>query len=121
MQKNNLCPLPNKVLVYEEIDTISQSIFNSKTSKYYIKANKNKKRKNLYAYNNNIYIKFQKYFQKNYNIFFSNILLKKYVYNNINKKNYLISNFYSIKETKIIFPKREFYYRQASFGIFRKA
>ena len=30
MQKNNLCPLPNKVLVYEEIDTISQSIFNSK-------------------------------------------------------------------------------------------
>ena len=30
MQKNNFCPLPNKILVYEETDTISQSIFNSK-------------------------------------------------------------------------------------------
>ena len=30
MQKANLCQLTNKVLVYEETDTISQSIFNSK-------------------------------------------------------------------------------------------
>ena len=30
MQKTNLCQLTNKVLVYEETDTISQSIFNSK-------------------------------------------------------------------------------------------
>ena len=42
MQKNNLCPLPNKVLVYEEIDTISQSIFNPKTSKKIRKKNENK-------------------------------------------------------------------------------
>ena len=28
MQKNNLCPLSNKVLLYEEIDTFSQSTFN---------------------------------------------------------------------------------------------
>ena len=30
MQKNNFCLLPNKILVYEETDTLSQSIFNSK-------------------------------------------------------------------------------------------
>ena len=30
MNKVSLCPLTNKVLVYEETDTISQSIFNSK-------------------------------------------------------------------------------------------
>ena len=30
MNKVSLCPLINKVLVYEETDTISQSIFNSK-------------------------------------------------------------------------------------------
>ena len=122
MQKNNLCPLPNKVLVYEEIDTISQSIFNPKTSKKNInKNNKIHKRNNNFAksnnnirkiINNNIYSKFQKYFNKNYNIFFGNILLKKFNLDSFNnKKAYLISNYYNIKETKIIFPKREIYYR----------
>ena len=122
MQKNNLCPLPNKVLVYEEIDTISQSIFNPKTSKKNINKNNTiNKRNNNFAksnnnirkiINNNIYSKFQKYFEKNYNIFFGNILLKKFNLNSFNnKKAYLISNYYNIEETKIIFPKREFYYR----------
>jgi len=119
MQKNNLCPLPNKILVYEEIDTISQFIFNSKASKYYNIKNKDNNKRNKICGNNlykrvvryNTYSKFQKYFEKNYNIFFCNILLKRFDYKTINKKNYLISNFYSIKETKIIFPKREFYYR----------
>lgn len=122
MQKNNLCPLPNKVLVYEEIDTISQSIFNSKVPN---KKNINKnitihKRNNIFTKNNNnirniinnyIYSKFQKYFEKNYNIFLGNILLKTFDLDSINKKAYLISNYYNIKESKIIFPKREFYYR----------
>ena len=122
MQKNNLCPLPNKVLVYEEIDTISQSIFNPKTSKKNINKNNTiHKRNNNFTksnnnirkiINNNIYSKFQKYFEKNYNIFFGNILLKKFNLDSFNnKKAYLISNYYNIKETKIIFPKREFYYR----------
>ena len=122
MQKNNLCPLPNKVLVYEEIDTISQSIFNSKVpNKKNI--NKNKpihKRNNIFTKNYNItrniinnytYSKFQKYFEKNYNIFLGNVLLKTFNIDSINKKAYLISNYYNIKESKIIFPKREFYYR----------
>ena len=122
MQKNNLCPLPNKVLVYEEIDTISQSIFNSKVPKKK-NINKNKpihKRNNIFTKNYNItrniinnytYSKFQKYFEKNYNIFLANVLLKTFNIDSINKKAYLISNYYNIKESKIIFPKREFYYR----------
>ena len=122
MQKNNLCPLPNKVLVYEEIDTISQSIFNSKVpNKKNINKNKPiRKRNNIFTKNYNItrniinnytYSKFQKYFEKNYNIFLGNVLLKTFNIDNINKKAYLISNYYNIKESKIIFPKREFYYR----------
>ena len=122
MQKNNLCPLPNKVLVYEEIDTISQSIFNSKVpNKKNINKNKPiRKRNNIFTKNYNItrniinnytYSKFQKYFEKNYNIFLGNVLLKTFNIDSINKKAYLISNYYNIKESKIIFPKREFYYR----------
>ena len=122
MQKNNLCPLPNKVLVYEEIDTISQSIFNSKVpNKKNINKNKPiRKRNNIFTKNYNItrniinnytYSKFQKYFEKNYNIFLGNVLLKTFDLDSINKKAYLISNYYNIKESKIIFPKREFYYR----------
>ena len=110
MQKNNLCPLPNKVLVYEEIDTISQSIFNSKASKYFNKNNKNSIRNlNQYKIDQNIlFIKFQKYFDKNYNIFFCNFCLNK---NNLNKKNCFIWKYYNIKDSKMILPKREFYFR----------
>ena len=122
MQKNKFCPLPTKVLVYEEIDSISQSIFNSKKNLFpypiktekYISKNKAKTNKN-HGFNKIIiyylYIKYQNYFEKNYNIFSCNYLLKKYNNKNINKKLFLISKFYAMKDAKIIFPKREFYYR----------
>ena len=118
MQKNNFCPLPNKVLVYKETDTISQSIFNSKTSKYFNKNNKrNKNRNNPCIFNRKIkiknitYIKYQKYFEKNCYIFFCNFFLKKHNNNDINKKNYIIWKYYRFKECQKIIPKREYYYR----------
>ena len=119
MQKNNFCLLPNKVLVYEEIDTISQSIFNSRVSKQKNIKNKNTNKKNIIRMNKNcikkgiynINKKFEKYFEKNYNIFFGNLLLKKYELKNINHNNDLLTKYYTFNEAKIIFPKREFYYR----------
>ena len=125
MQKNNLCPLPNKVLVYEEMDTISQSIFNSKkhlfkqnpkTKAFANKRAKQNKKYNIYNIYKNIfknitYIKYQKYFEKNNDIFCGNYLLKKFNIEEFNKKQNLISSFYSSKDSKIIFPKREYYYR----------
>ena len=119
MQKNNFCLLPNKVLVYEEIDTISQSIFNSRVSKQKNIKNKNTNKKNIIRMNKNcikkgiynINKKFEKYFEKNYNIFFGNLLLKKYELKNINHNNELLTKYYTFNEAKIIFPKREFYYR----------
>ena len=119
MQKNNFCLLPNKVLVYEEIDTISQSIFNSRVSKPNNMQNKNTNKKNIIRMNKNcikkgiynINKKFEKYFEKNYNIFFGNLLLKKYELKNINHNNDLLTKYYTFNEAKIIFPRREFYYR----------
>ena len=119
MQKNNFCLLPNKVLVYEEIDTISQSIFNSRVSKQKNIKNKNTNKKNIIRMNKNcikkgiynINKKFEKYFEKNYNIFFGNLLLKKYELKNINHNNDLLTKYYTFNEAKIIFPRREFYYR----------
>ena len=119
MQKNNFCLLPNKVLVYEEIDTISQSIFNSRVSKRNNIKNKNTNKKNIIRMNKNsikkgiynINKKFEKYFEKNYNIFFGNLLLKKYELKNINHNNDLLTKYYTFNEAKLIFPKREFYYR----------
>ena len=119
MQKNNFCLLPNKVLVYEEIDTISQSIFNSRVSKQKNIKNKNTNKKNIIRMNKNcikkgiynINKKFEKYFEKNYNIFFGNLLLKKYELKNINHNNDLLTKYYTFNEAKLIFPKREFYYR----------
>ena len=119
MQKNNFCLLPNKVLVYEEIDTISQSIFNSRVSKQKNIKNKNTNKKNIIHMNKNcikkgiynINKKFEKYFEKNYNIFFGNLLLKKYELKNINHNNDLLTKYYTFNEAKLIFPKREFYYR----------
>ena len=119
MQKNNFCLLPNKVLVYEEIDTISQSIFNSRVSKRNNMKNKNTNKKNIIRMNKNcikkgiynINKKFEKYFEKNYNIFFGNLLLKKYELKNINHNNDLLTKYYTFNEAKIIFPRREFYYR----------
>ena len=119
MQKNNFCLLPNKVLVYEEIDTISQSIFNSRVSKRNNTKNKNTNKKNIIRMNKNsikkgiynINKKFEKYFEKNYNIFFGNLLLKKYELKNINHNNDLLTKYYTFNEAKIIFPRREFYYR----------
>ena len=119
MQKNNFCLLPNKVLVYEEIDTISQSIFNSRVSKRNNMKNKNTNKKNIIRMNKNcikkgiynINKKFEKYFEKNYNIFFGNLLLKKNELKNINHNNDLLTKYYTFNEAKIIFPRREFYYR----------
>ena len=119
MQKNNFCLLPNKVLVYEEIDTISQSIFNSRVSKQKNIKNKNTNKKNIIRMNKNcikkgiynINKKFEKYFEKNYNIFFGNLLLKKYELKNINQNKDLLTKYYTFNEAKIIFPRREFYYR----------
>ena len=119
MQKNNFCLLPNKVLVYEEIDTISQSIFNSRVSKQKNIKNKNTNKKNIIRMNKNCIKKgiyninkeFEKYFEKNYNIFFGNLLLKKYELKNINHNNDLLTKYYTFNEAKLIFPKREFYYR----------
>ena len=119
MQKNNFCLLPNKVLIYEEIDTISQSIFNSRVSKQKSIKNKNTNKKNIIRMNKNcikkgiynINKKFEKYFEKNYNIFFGNLLLKKYELKNINHNNDLLTKYYTFNEAKLIFPKREFYYR----------
>ena len=130
MQKNNFCPLPNKILVYEETDTISQSIFNSKRHlfstnntnnkytnknnytkhKYFYKFKNNKKYKKIMI-NNNIISKYEKYFKKNNNIFFYNYLCKNYNFNDVNKKESLIEKYYSFKDSKIIFPSRVFYYR----------
>lgn len=122
MQKiNNFCPLPNKVLVYEEIDTISQSIFNSK--KHLFKHNKktktfvnrktkqNKKDKYMNILKNIIYIKYLKYFEKDNDIFCGTFLIKHFNIDEFNKKQNLISSFYSSNDSKIIFPKRELYYR----------
>ena len=119
MQKNNFCLLPNKVLVYEEIDTISQSIFNSRVSKQKSIKNKNTNKNKIIRMNKNcikkgiynINKKFEKYFEKNYNIFFGNLLLKKYELKNINHNNDLLTKYYTFNEAKLIFPKREFYYR----------
>ena len=118
MQKNNFCLLPNKVLVKEESDTISQSIFNSRASKHNNIKNKNTHKKNTIRTNKNyikkgifnINKKFEKYFEKNYNIFFGNILLKKYDFKNINQNNDLLTKSYTFNESKIIFPNREFYF-----------
>lgn len=125
MQKNNFCLLPNKVLVYEEIDTISQSIFNSKKhlfkqnpkTKTFVnhKTKQNKKYKIINKYmkvlKNIMNIKYQKYFEKNNDIFSGTFLIKKFNIDEFNKKQNLISSFYSSTESKIIFPKRELYYR----------
>lgn len=125
MQKNNFCLLPNKVLVYEEIDTISQSIFNSK--KHLFKQNpktktfvnhKTKQNKKYKIFNkfmkilkNFMYIKYQKYFEKDSDIYCGTFLIKKFNVDEFNKKQNLISCFYSSTESKIIFPKRELYFR----------
>jgi len=69
--------------------------------------NKNCIKKGIY----NINKKFEKYFEKNYNIFFGNLLLKKYELKNINHNNDLLTKYYTFNEAKIIFPRREFYYR----------
>ena len=127
MQKNNFCPLPNKILVYEETDTISQSIFNSKrhlftsnNNKYINKNNfTNKKYFNKFNNNtykkimihNNIISKYEKYFKKNNNIFFYDYFCKNYNFNDINKKESLIEKYYSFQESKNIFPSRAFYYK----------
>ena len=119
MQKNNFCLLPNKVLVKEESDTISQSIFNSRASKHNNIKNKNTHKKNTIRTNKNyikkgifnINKKFEKYFEKNYNIFFGNILLRKYDFKNINQNNDLLTKSYTFNESKTIFPNREFYFR----------
>ena len=128
MQKNNFCPLPNKILVYEETDTISQSIFNSK--RHLFKTNNNNKyiNKNNYTkkkyfsklnndtykkimINNNIISKYEKYFKKNNNIFFYDYLCKNYNFNDLNKNQSLIEKYYSFHDSKSIFPTRAFYYR----------
>ena len=124
MQKNNFCLLPNKILVYEETDTLSQSIFNSKrhlfttnnpNNKYINKKNYSNKK---YFYkciilviNNYIISKYEKYYKKNNNIFYFNYLCKNYNFNDLNKKESLIEKYYSFNQSKIIFPTRAFYYR----------
>ena len=130
MQKNYFCPLPNKILVYEETDTISQSIFNSKrhlftknhSNNKYINKDNYAQRKYFYAFNENnaykniiintnIIFKYEKYFKKNNNIFFYNYLCKNYNFDDLNKKGSLIEKYYSFKDSKIIFPNRAFYFR----------
>ena len=124
MQKNNFCLLPNKILVYEETDTLSQSIFNSKrhlfttnnpNNKYINKKNYSNKK---YFYkciilviNNYIISKYEKYYKKNNNIFYFNYICKNYNFNDLNKKESLIEKYYSFNQSKIIFPTRAFYYR----------
>ena len=128
MQKNNFCPLPNKILVYEETDTISQSIFNSKrhlfatnhTNNKFINKNKHPQKNffNSFDYNkcknianNYTYFKYEKYFEKNNYIFFYNNLCKNYNFNLLNKKESLFEKYYPFKDSKTIFPNRSFYYR----------
>lgn len=128
MQKNNFCPLPNKILVYEETDTISQSIFNSKrhlfatnhTNNKFINKNKHPQKNffNSFVYNkcknianNYTYFKYEKYFEKNNYIFFYNNLCKNYNFNLLNKKESLFEKYYPFKDSKTIFPNRSFYYR----------
>ena len=109
MQKNNFCLLPNKILVYEETDTLSQSIFNSKrhlfttnnpNNKYINKKNYSNKK---YFYkciilviNNYIISKYEKYYKKNNNIFYFNYFQNM---KNITKK--IIIYFISITYAKI--------------------
>ena len=69
MQKNNFCPLPNKVLMYEEIDLISHSIFNSK--KKLFTQSTNNKHKIRHINNNNYHRK------KNNNIAKKKLITKK--------------------------------------------
>ena len=98
MQKNNLCPLPNKVLIYEETDVISQSIFNPKQLFSQIKSLINNNRQN-----------YKDTFIKNPDIFCIYRLYNKI--NSISKKNDLLTKYYSYKESITLFPKREFYFR----------
>ena len=134
MQKNNLRPLPNKILKYEETDMISQSIFNYKKC-LFNNANKPMKPKEIQAqkkftftknsikksqinYNIKKYVhkEIQKilnylrsfyYFEKNTNIFFFDLFIMKYKIVNSD----CISHYYSYNESKKIIPKKEYYYK----------
>ena len=98
MQKNNFCPLPNKVLIYEEIDAISQSIFNSKkklfTKDKYINLTKEKYK--------DIFLKNSKFFC---------IYCSTKLFNSTLKKDELLIKYHSYKDSNLIFPKREFYFK----------
>ena len=138
MQKNNFCPLPNKVLMYEEIDLISHSIFNSKkklftqstnnkhkirhinNNNYHRKKNNNiaKKKINYKKINdiatNYMNKKYINYFSENSESFYIYYIANKESYDSVSKisnKNKILQKFYSYKESSLIFPSREFYFR----------
>ena len=168
MNKVSLCPLINKVLVYEETDTISQSIFNSKKRLFDSSKNtgiqkrpkhiqnvsnkimpihniNNNKILAIHNINNNInninnnknnikkinvnnndkfdkllYIKnilkysrlkFNKIFERNYNIFIINCIINKVItICNINDDKY-IKQYYCYDDSIKIIPKKEVYYK----------
>ena len=90
MHKNNLCRLPNKVLVSEESDTISQSSFNSKKCLFNQTKKEPKKQENTNRYFNN-FSKAIMAFQPTKKNITNNIINIKT--NNNNKTNIKVKNF----------------------------
>lgn len=96
MQKTNLCQLTNKVLVYEETDTISQSIFNSK-KRLFDQANKEVIQTKPRHIQNITKMPLPKIIHKNNN----KIIMQNQNINNINNKNVNKINNININNNKI--------------------
>ena len=96
MQKTNLCQLTNKVLVYEETDTISQSIFNSK-KRLFDQTNKEVIQTKPRHIQNITKMPLPKIIHKNNN----KIIMQNQNINNINNKNVNKINNININNNKI--------------------
>ena len=86
MQKNNLCPISNKILTYEESDSFSQSNFtNFNENKLPFGPSKKKAEQIKQKYFSNISNKINQIHNNNINI--NKNIQKKINSNDINKKN----------------------------------
>ena len=103
MQKNNLCPLSNKILLYEELDSFSQSTFNP--NKLFIGSTKKSIKQIKQKYIQNISSKINPLLKINNDIINKNSK-KKYYQNNMNNNNsnnklkIILKNLYTIIKNK---------------------
>ena len=116
MQKTNLCQLTNKVLVYEETDTISQSIFNSK-KRLFDQTNKEAVQTKPRHIQNITKMPLPKIINKNNN----KMIIQNHNINNINNNNKNVNkinnlNINNNKIDKISLIKKLYYYGKMKYN-----